>query len=76
MVRFRSPTSMLDSRHAGALMRNRFWPATGKSPSDAHTNHDESPPESSLPGRPPRPVPNWFCTMACTTSAVRSGRPA
>ena len=34
-----------------------------------------SPPESSLPGSPPRPTPNWLFTAACTISAVRSGRP-
>ena len=57
------PTSIRACRKDGALTRNRFCPATGNSPSDAQTYHELSPPESSLPGSPPRPTPNWWLTI-------------
>ena len=50
-----SPKAIRDSAKDGALIRYRFWPAMGKSPSDAQTYHELRPPESSLPGSPPRP---------------------
>ena len=55
--------------NAGALTRNRFWPATGNRPREAQTYQELSPPESSLPGRPPGPVPN------CQVSAMPTNTP-
>ena len=69
-------TRSAERAKAGALTRNMLCPAIGNSPSDAQTYHELSPPESSLPGRPPAPVPNCQVSAAWTISAVRSGRPA
>src|SRR5690349_13795046 len=60
---------------AGALTNTMLCPATGNRPSEAQTYHELRPPESSLPARPPRPGPKAPPSTACTTSAVRSGRP-
>ena len=57
---FRRRRRSSTGRTTGALTKKRLWPATGNSPSDAHTYQELSPPESSLPGSPPRPVPNWL----------------
>src|SRR5215203_797224 len=70
-----APKTSRAEQTEGAFSKYKFCPATGNRPSDAHTYQELNPPESSFPGRPPRPRPNWLVKAACTTSAVRSGRP-